>query len=67
MRHGKRIHRISISIDDETFQVLAHKAAYDDRALGEYIARLVQQQVHGLKATLPKPNADVTLNGCCDE
>ena len=62
MKLGKRIHRVPISMDDETFLILSHAANYDRKDLATFIGHLVEQQVHGLKLRLP---SEITGNNDC--
>lgn len=62
MKLGKRIHRVPISLDDETFLILSHAANYDRKDLATFIGHLVEQQVHGLKLRLP---SEITGNNDC--
>lgn len=49
---GKRLNRVSVSLDDETFALVSHLANFDGRAPSEFIARLVEDYVHGHKLRL---------------
>ena len=53
MKLGKRIHRVAISLDDDTYLALSHLANYDRKDLSTYVGHLVEEKVHGLRMKLP--------------
>ena len=64
MKLGKRLHRIAISLDDDTFLTLSHLAAYERRDLAGYVGQLIEQQVHGLKLKLPDDGMASNASRC---
>jgi predicted transcriptional regulator len=61
---GKRINRVSVSLDDETFALVSHLANFDGRAPSEYLARLVEDYVHGHKLRLQAACEDGDEDHC---
>ena len=53
MKLGKRVHRIAISLDDETYLTLSHLANYERKDLSTYVGHRVEELVHGVKMKLP--------------
>jgi hypothetical protein len=53
-KQGKRIHRISISVDDETLILLTHLASFAGKELSSYVGQLVEEGIHGKKIRLPE-------------
>ena len=53
MSNGKRIHRINISVDDETLTLLTHLAMMERKDLTTYVGHLVDERVHGIKLRIP--------------
>lgn len=64
MKLGKRLHRIAISVDEETFLVLSHMANHDRKELSTYVGHLVEEKVHGLKMKLPALTDTGNQNQC---
>lgn len=58
MQFGKRIHRIAISVDDETLILLNHLAMIDRKELTTFVGHLVEEQVHGVKIRVPVKGFD---------
>lgn len=57
-RLGKRLNRVSVSLDDETFAIICHLANFEGRATSEFLSRLIEDYVHGHK---------LRLQAACDE
>ena len=53
MTNGKRIHRINLSVDDETLTLLTHLAMMERKDLTTYVGHLVEEHVHGVKLRIP--------------
>ena len=53
MTNGKRIHRINLSVDDETLTLLTHLAMMERKDLTTYVGHLVEERVHGVKLRIP--------------
>lgn len=66
MKLGKRIHRVAISLDDDTYLALSHLANYDRKDLSTYVGHLVEEKVHGLRMKLPACS-DFGNQNQCDE
>lgn len=62
MKIGKRTNRVLVSLDDETFMLLSHAAAYERKELSTYIGHLIEQQVHGFRVRLPADLIDHNEN-----
>lgn len=67
MKLGKRIHRVAISLDDDTYLALSHLANYDRKDLSTYVGHLVEEKVHGLRMRLPGEPAGINENRCDSE
>lgn len=65
-RLGKRIHRVSISLDDETLLLATHLANYDDRSLAEYLSKIIVERIHGVRVTIPTGDGVQQKNRRCD-
>lgn len=65
-RHPKRLNRVAISLDDETFSVVCHLANFENRAPSEYLARLIEGFVHGAKERLQAACDHDEQDRCCD-
>jgi hypothetical protein len=49
---GKRLNRVSVSLDDSTFAIVCHLANFEGRATSEFLSRLIEDYVHGHKLRL---------------
>lgn len=67
MKLGKRVHRVNIGLDDETFGILSHAANYDRKDLSTYIGHMVEEMVHGLKMKLPREALPGNESRCDNE
>jgi len=65
-RHPKRLNRVAISLDDETFSCVCHLANFEGRAPSEYLARLVEGFVHGAKERLQSACDCVEEDRCAE-
>ena len=64
MKFGKRVHRIGISVDDETLTLLTHLAMIDRKDLTTFVGHLVEEKVHGLKVRVPTLIEEDHRNDC---
>ena len=67
MHLGKRLNRVSVSLDDETFSVVCHLANFEGRATSEYLSRVIEDYVHGHKLRLQAACADGDDDQCAAE